>query len=211
MNLFAKFLSSSFAALAFAVAAPAFAQEAADVVLKKAVDEVVSVVRSDKAIQAGDRKKVNDLVESKIVPYLNFERMTQDAMAQNWAKASADQKKQLVAEFRTLLIRTYSGALSSYKEGTVIKYKPNRNLGDGEVLVRSEIVQPGGEPIQLDYFMEKSGNGWKVFDINVLGARLVENYRGTFRSEINQSGIDGLIKSLASLNKSSAVSDAKKG
>jgi phospholipid transport system substrate-binding protein len=215
MNLVLNKVSSFVATVALGAASLAFvphalAQEAADTAIKKVVDEVVTTIKNDKALQAGDRKRINELVEAKIVPNLNFERMTREAMAQNWAKASPEQQKQITAEFRLLLIRTYSGALAGYKEGTVIKYKPNRNLGDGEVLVRSEVVQPGAEPIALDYFMEKAGNTWKVFDINILGARLVENYRGTFRSEVNQSGIDGLIKSLSAMNKS-AMADSKKG
>jgi phospholipid transport system substrate-binding protein len=207
MNTLAKSLVAFFAGFTFLAAA--HAQDSADATIKKAVDEVISAIKADKTITEGNRSKINALVEAKIVPYLNFERMTQDAMAQNWAKATPEQKRQLTAEFRTLLIKTYSGALASYRDGTVVKYKPTRNLGDGEMLVRSEVVQPGGEPIQIDYYIEKAGNSWKVFDINVLGARLVENYRGTFRTEINQNGIDGLIKSLAALNKPAA--DAKKG
>ncbi len=181
------------------------AQDTADTFIRKAVDDVVNTVKSDKAIQAGDRQKVADLVEAKIVPVLDFERMTKDALAQHWGKASEAQKAQLVAEFRTLLIRTYSGALSTYREGTVIKYKPMRDLGDGEKLVRSEVIQPGAEPIGLDYYMAQSGGKWKVYDITVFGARLVENYRSTFRTEVNNAGIDGLLKSLATMNKSNAA------
>ena len=197
------FLGTAF--VAAILAGGAIAQEAADAFIRKAVDEVVNIVKSDKAIQAGDRQKVADLVETKIVPVLDFERMTRDALAQNWSKASDAQKKQLVEEFRTLLIRTYSGALSGYKEGTVIKYKPMRDLGDGEKLVRSDVIQPGAEPIGLDYYMAQSGGKWKVYDITVFGARLVENYRSTFRTEVNNAGIDGLLKSLSAMNKTNAA------
>ena len=120
----------------------------------------------------------------------------------------AEQKKQLTAEFRSLLVRTYSGALSAYRPDTLIRYKPTRDLGDGEKLVRSEVVQAGNEPIGLDYYMAKSDKGWVIFDITVFGARLVENYRSTFKSEVNNVGIDGLVKSLAAMNK---AADAKKG
>ncbi|MBA5686018.1 MlaC/ttg2D family ABC transporter substrate-binding protein [Rugamonas apoptosis] len=182
-------------------AAPA-AVEAPDVLVKRISQDVIDTAKADKAIQAGDQKKVMDLVESKILPYVDFQRMTQLASGRFWRDATPDQQKALSAEFRTLLIYTYSGALSQIKNETV-EFKPMRaDPSDTEVEVRSQVNVPRGEPIPLNYRVAKSpANGWKIYDINVLGAWLVETYKGTFASEISKGGIDGLIKALSEKNK----------
>jgi phospholipid transport system substrate-binding protein len=186
------------AAGAFAAAAPA--GEAPDVLVKRISNDVLETAKTDKAIQAGDQKRVMDLVETKILPYVDFTRMTSLAAGRFWRDATPDQQQKLAAEFRTLLIFTYSGALSQVKNETV-EFKPLRaDPADNEVEVRSQVNVTRGEPIQLSYRLAKSPSGWKIFDINVLGAWLVETYKGNFAAEISKSGIDGLIKTLAAKN-----------
>src|SRR5471032_317294 len=185
-------------------AAPAPANEAPDALVKRISQDVIYTAKSDKAIQAGDQKKVMDLVESKILPYVDFQRMTALAAGRFWRDATPDQQKALSEQFRTLLIFTYSGALSQIKNETV-EFKPLRaDPSDTEVEVRSQINVARGEPIPLNYRVAKSPTGWKIYDINVLGAWLVETYKGTFASEIGKGGIDGLIKTLTEKNKSLA-------
>jgi phospholipid transport system substrate-binding protein len=179
-----------------------FAQEAPDVIIKRVVDEVTTVIKSDKDIQGGNRHKINQLVDSKIVPYVNFMRMTQSAVGRHWSKATPEQQSALAREFKGLLTNTYSGAFSTYRPDTVIEYKPLRmQSGDPEVVVRSTVKPGKGEPIQLDYYVERFDGSWKVVDINVFGARLVETYKNQFNSEISSNGIDGLIKALSAKNK----------
>lgn len=180
----------------------AVAQEAPDVLIKRVVEEVTTVIKSDKDIQSGHRHKINQLVDTKIVPYVNFMRMTQSAVGRHWSKATPEQQTALAKEFKGLLTNTYSGAFSTYRPDTVIEYKPLRmQPGDPEVVVRS-MVKPGkGEPIQLDYYVERFDGAWKVVDINVFGARLVETYKNQFNAEISSNGIDGLIKTLVAKNK----------
>jgi phospholipid transport system substrate-binding protein len=190
----------AFAASAFA-ATPAPANEAPDALVKRISADVLETAKSDKEIQAGNQKRVMDLVETKILPYVDFERMTALAAGRAWRDATPEQKKQLSQEFRTLLIFTYSGALSQVKNETV-EFKPMRaDPADPEVEVRSQVNVARGEPVQLNYRLEKTPTGWKIFDINVLGAWLVETYKGNFAAEISKSGIDGLIKALAERNK----------
>lgn len=190
------------AALAFATgvsAAPA--NEAPDALIKRISAEVIETARNDKEIQAGNQQRVMDLVESKILPYVDFQRMTALAAGRFWRQATPEQQQQLSNEFKTLLIFTYSGALSQIKNETV-EFKPMRaDPADQEVEVRSQVNVTRGEPIQLNYRLAKTPNSWKIFDINVLGAWLVETYKGTFAAEISKSGIDGLIKALAERNK----------
>jgi phospholipid transport system substrate-binding protein len=180
----------------------AVAQEAPDALIKRVVDEVTTVIKADKDIQSGHRHKINQLVDTKIVPYVNFMRMTQSAVGRHWSKATPEQQTALAKEFKGLLTNTYSGAFSTYRPDTVIEYKPLRmQPGDPEVVVRS-MVKPGkGEPIQLDYYVERFDGAWKVVDINVFGARLVETYKNQFNAEISSNGIDGLIKTLVAKNK----------
>ncbi len=198
----------AFATSAFAAAAPA-ANEAPDALVKRISTEVLDTAKNDKDIQAGNQKKVMDLVETKILPYVDFQKMTSLAAGRYWREATPEQQKQLAAEFRTLLIFTYSGALSQVKDQTV-DFKPMRaSPGDTEVEVRSQVNQQRGEPIQLNYRVAKTDAGWKIYDINVLGAWLVEAYKGTFASEISKGGIDGLIKTLAEKNKKLASKPLK--
>lgn len=194
-----RFLSAAFI---FLFAAAAGAQDMApDALVKGITTEVTGIVKQDKDIQSGNQKKTIDLVEAKVLPHFNFDHMTALAMGRNWTKASPEQKKLLTLEFRTLLVRTYSNALSSYKN-QVIEYKPLRAAaGDADVTVRTQVKQSGTEPVSIDYSMEKIPAGWKVYDVSVGGVSLVTNYRETFNAEIRDAGIDGLIKSLASKNR----------
>jgi len=197
-------MKSFFAAVLglFLLCAPALAQEESpDALIKKVTDDVLIIVRQDKDIQSGNTAKAIELVEAKVLPFFNFQHMTALAMGRDWNKASAEQKKRLSDEFRTLLVRTYSNALTSYKNQTV-RYKPTKMQStDTDVLVRTEIVQPGNRPIALDYFLEKHSDGWKVYDVVVAGVSLVSNYRDTFNQEVRANGVDGLIQMLANKNK----------
>ncbi len=191
-------------ALCFSVFASAVSAQdlAPDAQVKKITDEVIGVIKQDKDIQGGNQKKINDLVDAKVLPYFNFSHMTALAVGRNWPKASAEQQKMLTSEFRTLLVRTYSSALSTYKN-QVIEFKPLRAAAaDTDVTVRTQVKQPGAEPISIDYSMEKIPSGWKVYDVAVGGVSLVTNYRETFNAEIRDGGVDSLIKSLASKNRS---------
>ncbi|WP_028103531.1 MlaC/ttg2D family ABC transporter substrate-binding protein [Pseudoduganella violaceinigra] len=200
--------SVAFATSALAAAVPA-ASEAPDVLVKRISSEVLDTAKNDKEIQAGNQKKVMDLVETKILPYVDFQKMTSLAAGRYWKEATPEQQKQLSAEFRTLLIFTYSGALSQVKDQTV-DFKPMRSSpGDTDVEVRSQVNQQRGEPVQLNYRVAKTDAGWKIYDINVLGAWLVEAYKGTFASEISKGGIDGLIKTLSEKNKKLASKPMK--
>lgn len=192
-----------------AAAAPA-AQEAPDQLIKRLSVEVLDTIKADKEVQAGDVRKVSSFVDSKIMPHVNFTRMTASAVGRNWRQASPEQQKRLQDEFKTLLVRTYSGALSQVKEHTV-NVKPLRAAPtDNEVIVRSEVIGRG-EPIQLDYRLEKTPTGWRIYDLNVLGVWLVETYRTQFAQEISARGIDGLIATLAERNKAGAAPAPKKG
>ncbi|MES2151578.1 MAG: ABC transporter substrate-binding protein [Pseudomonadota bacterium] len=198
----------AFAALAFAASAFA-APETPDALVKRISGEVIETAKADKEIQAGNQQRVMDLVETKILPYVDFERMTSLAAGRFWREATPEQKKALTAEFRTLLVFTYSGALSQIKNETV-EFKPMRaDPADTEVEVRSQVNVARGEPIQLNYRLSKGASGWKIFDINVLGAWLVETYKGNFAAEISKSGVDGLIKALAERNKKLASKPLK--
>ena len=177
------------------------ADEAPDALIKRVSSEVLDNVKSDKSVQAGDLTKVISLVDSQIMPNVNFTRMTASAVGRSWRQATPEQQKRLQEEFKILLIRTYSGALAQVKD-QVVNVKPLRAApGDTEVVVRTEVLGRG-DPIQLDYRMEKSVTGWRIYDLNVLGIWLVETYRTQFSQEINANGIDGLIASLMQRNKS---------
>ena len=181
---------------------PVMAQdEAPDALVKRISSDVLASVKSDPAIQAGDVNRIVALVDAKILPNVNFNRMTSAAVGRFWRQATPEQQKQLQDEFKILLVRTYSGALGEVKDQSVT-FKPMRSKPeDTEVIVRSE-VRGKGEPIQLDYRLEKTAGGWKIYDINVLGVWLVETYRTQFAQEISAKGIDGLIASLVQRNKS---------
>ena len=203
---------STIAFTAFAVAAPTPApvgNEAPDVLVKRISNDVIETAKADKDIQAGDVNKVTALVDAKILPYIDFQRMTALAAGRFWRDATPAQKTALSNEFRTLLVHTYSGALSQIKNETV-EFKPMRaDPADTTVEVRSQVNVQRGEPIQLNYRLAKGPSGWKIFDINVLGAWLVETYKGTFASEIGKGGIDGLIKKLAERNQQLANKPVK--
>jgi phospholipid transport system substrate-binding protein len=191
------------AALVLATAV-AHAQTAPDAWIKQISGEVIEAVKADKAIQAGDTKRILALVDAKILPGVDFQRMTSSSVGRYWRQATPEQQKRLQEEFKTLLVRTYAGALTQVRDQTV-ELKPLRaKPEDTEVLVRSEI-KGKGEPIQLDYRVEKNGDGWKIYDVNVLGVWLVESYRASFAQEISASGIDGLITKLAEKNKAAAA------
>lgn len=187
-----------------------FAQEAPDVLVQRVTDEVLEIVRKDKDIQNGHAQKVLELVDKRVLPHFNFTHMTALALGKDWRKATQQQQQQLVGEFKTLLVRTYSNALTGYRDQK-INYKPFKmSPTDIDVLVRTEVVQPGSKPIQLDYSLEKIDAGWKVYDVVVAGISLVTNYREQFAQEVRNGGIDGLIASIAAKNKSLESSSVKK-
>lgn len=194
--------------IAFAQSAPA--QEAPDVLIKRISQEVLDAAKSDKEIQTGNQKRILELVEAKVLPHVDFKRMTALAAGRFWRQATPEQQKQLTDEFRALLVYTYSGAIAQIRDQK-LEFRPFRaDPSDTEVEVRSQVLQPrGGDPIQLNYRLEKTPAGWKIFDMNVLGAWLVETYKGNFASEISKGGIDGLIKTLAERNKRLATGTAK--
>ena len=174
---------------------------APDALARSVTDEVLAIVRADKDIQSGNQKKVLELVDAKVVPHFNFARMTQLAMGRNWRNASAEQQRRLVEEFRQLLVRTYTSAFTQYRNQAVEYRRPRMAAGDTDVVVQSLIRQPGGQPVAVDYSMEKTDAGWKVYNVKIEGVSMVENYRNTFNTEVQKSGIDGLIKSLADKNR----------
>ena len=193
------------AALTFAaISIPSIAQEAPDALVKRVSSEVLQIVRTDPKVQAGDQQRIREVIESKLLPHFDFERMTSLAMGRNWSKATPEQQKLLVDQFRTLLVRTYSGALSQYKDQT-IDFKPLRSdPAATDVIVRSEVVRSGQVPVTIDYGMTKTPSGWKAYDVIVGGVSLVTNYRDEFNEQIKSGGVDGLIKTLTDKNKGAA-------
>lgn len=190
-------------AMGYLAGMPAQAQSvmAPGALAKSVTDEVVAILRADKDIHSGNQNKVIDLIESKVLPHFNFVRMTQLALGKNWRQASPEQQKVLIEQFRVLLVRTYAAAFTAYRNQT-IDYKPVRmQPNDDEVVVKSLINQSGGQPVTVDYSMEKTDRGWKVYDVAIEGVSLVQNYRSTFSSEVQKGGIDGLIKSLGEKNR----------
>jgi len=182
--------------------AAAIAQEMApDVLVRTVSNDVLDIVRKDKEIQAGNARKAAELAEGKVLPHFNFGRMTMLAVGKDWRKASPEQQASLTDEFRALLVRTYSKALTEYRN-QMIEYKPLKmQPGDTDVVVRTLVIQSGAKPVQIDYSLEKNERGWKVYDITVADVSLVTNYRGTFSQEIRAGGIDGLIETLKAKNK----------
>lgn len=190
--------------LALVAGGAAHAQQGPDALVREVSTEVIETAKQDKAIQAGDVNRIMALVDAKILPHVNFQRMTSSAVGRYWRQATPEQQQRLQDEFKQLLVRTYAGALTQVKNQSV-QLKPLRAAPeDTEVIVRTE-VKGNGDPIQLDYRMEKVASGWRIYDVNVMGVWLVENYRSTFAQEIGKSGIDGLINKLAERNKSSAA------
>ncbi len=194
----------------FALCSTAWAQEAPDALVKRVAEEVLAQIKSDKELQAGNPAKVRQVMETMLVPNFDFPRMTALAMGRNWRSATPEQQKQLVDQFRTLLVRTYSGALANYRDNTM-DYKPLRmNPGDTDVIVRTEVRRQGQAPVQIDYSMTKNAEGWKAYDVIVAGVSLVTNYRDEFNDTIKASGIDGLIATLTKKNSAPAAATATK-
>lgn len=192
------------------LAGAASAADTPDILVKNVTTEVLTLIKNDKELQSGSMKKLLELVDAKILPHFNFTRMTALAVGQEWRKATPEQKTKLAAEFKVLLVRTYANALISYKNQT-IDYKPLRmGPNDLEVTVKTEVRQVTGQPIQLDYTLQKKDDGWKVFDIVVAGVSLVTNYRDSFGQEIRRGGIDGLIASLVNKNQQATAQGSTK-
>jgi phospholipid transport system substrate-binding protein len=189
--------------LALALAVPARAQDVPpDQLVKGVTLEVVDLIAKDKEIKAGNRTKLIQLIDAKVLPHFNFGAMTALAMGQGWNKANPEQKKRLTEEFRTLLVRTYASALAAYSEQK-FDFRPLRaKPTDTDVTVQVRVLQPGAQPVPIDYNMEKTAAGWKVYDVMVGGVSLVANYRTEFSNVVRESGIDGLIKNLSAKNKS---------
>lgn len=194
----------------FCVTAIAVAAEMApDALVKQTSQDVLEIVKNDKDIQAGNKQKIYALVDAKVLPHFDFKRMTQLAVGKSWRQAAPAQQDALVKEFRTLLVRTYSTSLSTYKN-QIIDYKPLRmQPSDTDVTVKTVVKQTGGQPVPIDYSLQKNADGWKVYDVVVDNISLVTNYRSSFASEIRQSGIDGLIKTLVDKNRAAETSGAK--
>lgn len=179
-----------------------------DVLARTTTQEVLAILKQDKDLQNGNLSKVHQLVEAKILPNFDFNRMTQLAVGKHWPRATAKQKQDLVTEFRNLLVRTYSSSLTAFTNQTV-EFKPMTiKPDDSDVTVHSEIRQPGGQPIPIDYSMYKTAFGWKVYDVAIDGVSLVTNYRASFSTTIRQNGIDGLIKMLATQSARGTVKPA---
>lgn len=199
-----KKLVGALAALCCLAFAPVQAQQATlapDALAKSVTDDVLAVLRADKEIQSGNLGKVVDLVEKKVLPHFDFTRMTQLAVGRHWQQASPEQQKALVAEFRALLVQTYAATFAAYRDQK-IEYRPLRmEPTDTDVVVKSLINQSGGKPVTVDYKMRKADAGWKVYDVVVGDLSLVQTYRGTFNSEVQKGGVDGLVKALADKNK----------
>src|SRR5258706_14449813 len=191
------------AALAFAALAPARAQDGApDVLVKSVTLEVVGLIAKDKEIRGGNRAKLIGLINEKVLPHFNFTSMAALAMGQNWNKATPEQKKRITEEFKTLLVRTYASALAAYSDQK-FDFRPLRaRPGDTDVTVNVRVLQPGTQPVPIDYAMEKTASGWKVYDVMVGGVSLVANYRTEFNNLVRESGVDGLIKNLSAKNRS---------
>lgn len=189
----------------FAGSAMAQASESPEVLIQRVAAELIEAIKSDAALRNGDQTRVIALVDNRLLPHVNFTRMTAASVGRFWRQATPEQKQKLQAEFKTLLVRTYSGALSQVKDQTLVVKPLRANPGDTEVIVRSELRTPGRDPVQLDYRVEKTETGWKVYDLNVLGVWLVETYRGQFAQEINAKGLDGLIAALAQRNRGNAI------
>ena len=202
-----QIVSAASLVLALTASSVGFAQTAPDELVRKNTGDILTAIKADKDLAAGDQKKIEKLAEEKVLPYFNFMHMTQLAVGRNWKDASDDQKKALIEQFRTLLVRTYSTSLSQFRNQTVDVKPLKLSATDTDVIVKTIIAQPGGQPIPIDYSMEKLPEGWKVFDVLIDGVSLVTNYRSSFNTEIKANGIDGLVKSLSDRN---AKNSAKK-
>lgn len=185
--------------------------EAPDQLIRETAADVIATVKADRELRDGNQQKLLALVEAKILPHFDFEKMTRLAVGRPWRQATAEQRQALVTEFRTLLVRTYTAAFSHYENQTVEVQAPLRSAeSDDEVTVKTSIIKPGSPPVSVNYEMEKRPDGWKVFDLTIEGASLIESYRGTFAERVQQSGIDGLIKFLTEKNQANASQPLKK-
>lgn len=187
-----------------ALASGAYAQSATsapDALVRDLSTQVIEAIKGDQALKAGDTGRVQQLVDDKVLPYTDFQKMTQLAVGPGWRNATPEQRAALTREFRTLLVRTYSGALSQISDHKVQMRPFRAQPTDSDVIVRTQVVASRGDPIQLDYRLEKGDGGWKIYDINILGVWLVENYKSQFSSQVNAGGVDGLIKTLSERNK----------
>lgn len=208
---FVRCTASALGALAMTAAAPwvQAAEEAPDAMIARLAGEVLDIIKTDKAVQAGEIGPVISVVDAKIMPNVNFTRMTASATGPSWRKATPEQRQRLQQEFKTLLVRTYSGALSQVNDQKVEVLPLRAGANDKEVVVRT-LIRGRGDPVQVDYRMERTpgqGSGWKIYDLNVLGVWLVDNYRPQFAQQINAGGVDALIKSLSERNQSNAATD----
>ena len=202
--MFQRTISSLIFAAATLGATAAFAQTAPDAMIKQVAGQVIESVKSDKAIQAGDVSRIHGLVDTQVMPHVDFQRMTAATVGRAWKTATPDQQAKLQAEFKTLLIRTYAGALTKVNAQTSVELKPTRSAPeDTDVTVRTN-VKGSGDPIEIDYKLEKLPTEWKIFDVNVLGVWLVDQYKSSFQQQIASGGIDGLINTLVAKNKAPA-------
>ncbi len=195
----------------FCMVAAAHAEIVApDELIKNTAQDVLAIVKQDKDIQSGDQRKILALVDAKVLPHFDFERMTRLAVGKSWRTATPEQKQALVTEFRNMLVRTYTKAFTVYRDQT-IEVKPARVAADAtEVTVKTSIIKPGAQPIPVDYEMGKTADGWKAFDLSIEGVSMVASYRGTFATQIQQGGIDGLIKTLSEKNLAAAAAPLRK-
>jgi phospholipid transport system substrate-binding protein len=202
-------ISTLLAAAALVCLRAAQAQEAPDVLVKNVTLEVVDLIAKDREIKSGNRAKLIQVIDAKVLPHFNFNAMTALALGQSWNKATPEQKKRLTEEFRTLLVRTYASALAAYSEQK-FDFRPLRaKPGDTDVTVQVRVLQKGAQPVPIDYAMEKTSSGWKVYDVMVGGVSLVANYRTEFSNAVRESGIDGLIKNLSAKNRGLEAADKK--
>ncbi len=199
LGVFAR-LRTAAAIMLLTLAMSALAQEAPDALVKRVSQEALQIIKTDPKVQAGDQARIRELIETKLTPYFDIDRMTALAAGRAYRSATPEQKKRLGEEFKTLLIRTYSSALNQYRDQT-IEYKPLRmDPAATDTVVRTEVVRPGQPPVQIDYSMGKTPEGWKAYDVIVGGVSLVTNYRDEFTQQVQAGGVDGLIKSLAAKN-----------
>lgn len=197
--------------LAVLFVAPARAADTApDELVRTTSQDVISIIKQDKDLRGGNQKKLLELVDAKVLPHFDFVRMTRLAVGKNWRAASPEQQQALVKEFRNLLVRTYSSALTNYKDQQIEVRPVKLGASDTEITVRTNVMQPGAQPVDIDYSMEKTPQGWKVFDVTVAGVSLVTNYRSTFDRTIADGGVDGLIKSLSDKNRQLEQASEKK-
>jgi phospholipid transport system substrate-binding protein len=187
-------------ACTFALAAPSIAQESPEALVRRVSGETVQLIKSDPKLAAGDPARVREVIETRLLPHFDFGRMTALAMGRNWARATPEQQARLTSEFKTLLVRTYSNALTQYRDEK-IDVKPLRAEASAtDVTVRSEVIREGKPPVQIDYSMAKTPQGWKAYDVVVGGVSLVTNYRDEFHEQVKAGGVDGLLRTLVDKN-----------